>query len=366
MAEKSPIARLNELGQSPWYDNVNREFVTGGELARMMSLDGLRGGTSNPTIFEKAIGSGDSYDRQLRRLGAEGRDARELYWELLGTDVDMAADALEPVFQEQQGGDGFVSIELDPDLARDTDGSVEQAEWLFSRLRRPNVMVKVPGTREGLPAVEELVARGRSVNVTLIFSLRRYDEVVEAYLRGLERLADAGGDLSRVASVASFFVSRVDAETDRRLPEGHELRGGAAVANAKLAYELFRRRFAGERWQLLESRGARVQRPLWASTSTKDPAYSDTLYVDELVGRDTVTTLADASVEALRDHGDPRADAVEDGVDEARALFDRLAEEGVDFDDVTRFLEEDGVKQFSASFHDALATIERKRAEVGA
>lgn len=358
----SPIARLDQYGQSPWYDNLNREFIRSGALARMISQDGIRGATSNPTIFEQAVSGSDAYDAQLEQLARDDVRTRDLYWELILTDIDQACDLFRPVHEEH--ADGFVSIELDPTLARDTDASIDEARRFHQRLLHPNLMVKIPGTPEGIPAVEETLAEGHNVNITLIFGLRRYDEVIEAYVRGLERLAEAGGDLSRVFSVASFFVSRVDTETDRRLPETHPLRGKAAVANAKLAYRLFRERFAGERWQALANQGAHLQRPLWASTSTKNPEYSDTLYVDELVGHDTVNTLADASIEALRDHGNPQPGTVEQGLEEAEAVMERLAVAGVDVDDVTATLEREGVEKFEASFHDALETIDKRRSDL--
>lgn len=361
----SPIARLNDFGQSPWYDNLTRALVVEGELAHMIGHDGMRGVTSNPTILEKAISSGEGYDDQIADLARAGMPVADLYWEVVLRDIAAAGDVLRPTYDRLDGADGFVSIEVDPDLARDTDRTAEQVRWLHGRLERPNVLVKIPATREGLPAIEDSIASGLNVNVTLIFSLTRYGEVIEAYQRGLERLVAAGGDPGRVASVASFFVSRVDTETDRRLPEGHPLRGRAAVANARLAYRLFQERFTGPRWDRLAGAGARVQRPLWASTSTKNPAYSDTLYVDELVGRDTVNTLAQPSVDALRDHGDPRPDTILEGVEEAEALVGELAAAGVDIDDVTATLERDGVAAFAASYHDGLETLAKRAAELG-
>ena len=358
----NPIARLNDFGQAPWYDNLNRELIRSGVLARLISHDGIRGATSNPTIFEQAVSGGDAYDAQIAQLAAEERDLEDVYWELMLTDIDQACDTFRPVHEEY--ADGFVSIELDPTLAHDTEQSTEQARLFHQRLGHPNVMVKIPGTAAGLRAIEDTLAEGNNVNVTLIFGLDRYDEVIEAYLRGLERHADGGGDLSRVFSVASFFVSRVDTDTDRRLPEGHPLRGAAAVANAKLAYRLFRSRFAGERWAALSARGANLQRPLWASTSTKDATYSDTVYVDELVGPDTVNTLADASLDALRDHGDPQGGTVERAVEDAEAVMAGLADVGVDFADVTATLEREGVEKFAASFRNALDTIDKRRAEL--
>jgi len=360
----SPIARLNDFGQSPWYDNIRRSLLDGGELARMIEEDGIRGVTSNPTIFEKAISAGNEYDDVIHSLARQGLDSEAIGWELLIDDVGTAADILRPTHEATGGADGFVSIEVAPDLAADTEGTIVQARDLHQRLARPNVMVKIPATAEGVPAIEEMIASGRNINVTLIFSLVRYGEVIEAYFRGLERLAEAGGDLSAVNSVASFFVSRVDTEADRRLPEGHPLRGKVAVANAKLAYQLFRERHSGARWEPLAARGAKVQRPLWASTSTKNPAYSDTLYVDELVGPDTVNTLAPASIEALRDHGDPQPGTVEQDLDAARAVMDGLAAAGVDYDDLTRTIEREGVDAFARSYADFIAALDKRKQEI--
>ncbi|HEX5616730.1 MAG TPA: transaldolase [Acidimicrobiia bacterium] len=359
----SPIARLTEFGQSPWYDNLTRDVARGG-LRTLMEHDGIRGITSNPTIFEKAMGAGTAYDEQLAQCARAGLDATDTYWELVTTDIAGAADLLLPVYEESGGTDGFVSVEVDPDLAHDTDATVTQARELFDRLGRPNVMIKIPATLAGLPAITATIAAGINVNVTLIFSLARHAAVIDAYLDGLERRIADGADVARIASVASFFVSRVDTETDRRLPDGHPLRGRAAVANAKLAYRLFRERFSGPRWEALAATGAQLQRPLWASTSTKNPEYSPTLYVDELIGRDTVNTLAQASIDALQEHDGLRADTVTDDVAGAEAVMRGLADAGVDFDDVTATLEREGVASFSGSFHDALATLEKKAREV--
>ncbi|HEV3365794.1 MAG TPA: transaldolase [Acidimicrobiia bacterium] len=360
----SPIARLNEYGQSPWYDNIRRSLLEGGDLARMIDEDGIRGVTSNPTIFEKAISAGTEYDDTIQTLARQGLSSEDIGWELLATDVGTAADLLRPTYDACGGADGFVSIEVSPKLASDTEGTVAQARALHQRLDRPNVMVKIPATPEGVPAIETMIGEGRNINVTLIFSLVRYGEVIEAYFSGLERLAAAGGDLSAVNSVASFFVSRVDTEADRRLPEGHPLRGKVAVANAKLAYQLFKDRHSGARWDALAEQGAKVQRPLWASTSTKNPEYSDTLYVDELVGRQTVNTLAPASIEALRDHGRPEADTVERDVDEARAVMDGLAAAGVDYDDLTKTIEREGVDAFARSYHDFIDALDKRKEEI--
>lgn len=361
----SAIARLNDFGQSPWYDNLTRPLVTGGGLRQLIDDDGIRGVTSNPTIFEKAMGAGAAYDEELKQCAADGLSIEESYWRLVLGDVGHAADLFASLYDSTGRGDGFVSVEVAPDMAHDTSHTVEQARSLHERVARVNVMIKIPATEEGVPAIEANLASGINTNITLIFALDRYAEVIDAYFTGLERHAEAGGDLAAVSSVASFFVSRVDTETDRRLPEGHPLRGKVAVANAKLAYDLFRQRFRGERWEALAAKGAHLQRPLWASTSTKNPAYSPTLYVDELVGKHTVNTLAPASIDVLHT-GDThlRPDTVEADVHGARQVMADLADAGVDFDDVTATLEREGVESFSTSFHDAFKTLEKHRAEV--
>lgn len=360
------IGRLNELGQSPWYDNLRRSHITGGGLARLIADDGIRGLTSNPTIFEKAIAAGKEYDSQLAELSPNAMSNEEIMWALVLDDVRGAAEAFKSVHESSAGADGFVSVEVSPDLAHDADATIAQARLLHTTLALPNVMVKIPATAEGVGAVEEMIAEGRNINVTLIFALDRYAQIIEAYQRGLERFAASGGDLSRVASVASFFVSRVDTEVDRRLPENHPLRGTAAVANAKLAYQLFCECFTGERWSKLIAQGARVQRPLWASTSTKNPAYSETLYVDTLVAPDTVNTLAPASIDALRklDPSALRANTACEDLDGARRVIDELAEDGVEMADVTGTLESEGVDAFCNSHHDLLATIAKRRDEL--
>jgi len=360
----SPVARLIDFHQSPWYDNLTRALATGG-LRVLVEEHGIRGVTSNPTIFEKAMGSGSDYDDELRALARGGRPVDEIYWTMVKRDIADAADLLRPKFEEWDDGDGVVSIEVDPDLARDTAATIAQARELFTDLDRPNVMIKIPATAEGLPAITESIAAGINVNVTLIFALDRYRAVIDAYLGGLERRVAAGHDVSRVLSVASFFVSRVDTETDRRLPDGHPLRGKAAVANAKLAYQLFLEAFAGPRWDALAAKGARMQRPLWASTSTKNPQYSPTLYVDELIGPETVNTLAQASLDALANgEGRLRANSVLEDVAAAQAVIDGLADAGIDFADVTDTLEREGVASFSASYHDALTTLDKKAREL--
>jgi transaldolase len=311
------------------------------------------------------MAAGEGYDEQLEECAAKGLSIEDSYWELVVQDVGNAADLLRPVYDATGGADGFVSVEVSPELAHDTDATIAQAKELFGRLGRPNVMIKIPATLEGLPAIQANVGAGINTNVTLIFSLTRHDAVVDAYLAGIEKFVGDGGDPSTVSSVASFFVSRVDTETDRRLADDSPLRGKAAVANAKLAYRLFQQRFSGDRWDALAAKGARLQRPLWASTSTKNPAYSTTLYVDDLIGQHTVNTLAPASIEALhKGDGNLRADTVTEAVDEADKVMADLAAAGVDFDDVTATLEREGVQSFAGSFNDALATLEKRRAEV--
>lgn len=362
------MTRLQELfaeqGQSPWLDNLKRGYLTGGDLARYIEA-GIRGITSNPTIFQKAITGTHDYDDAFRALVERHETVREAYWDLVVDDIHQALHLLSPLYEQSEGGDGFVSVELDPGLARDTEGSVVAARELRGRLPHPNVFVKIPATAEGVPAIGRMISERCSINVTLIFSLPRYDEVIEAYLAGLEAVE---GDLSSVHSVASFFVSRVDAEVDRRLDkigsdDALALRGKVAVAQAKLAYELFRHRFSGPRWDALAKRGARLQRPLWASTSTKNPAYPDTLYVDGLIGPDTVNTLPDATIAAFEDHGTV-ARTIDVGLDESHEVMDGLASVGVDIGDVGRVLEEEGVASFSASFDDLLSALESKAAEV--
>lgn len=356
------VARLNDLGQSPWYDNLTRSLVRDGELAALIANDGIRGVTSNPTIFEKAMAEGIGYDEQLLELADLPIEA--IYWKLVETDIAGAADLLRPVYDTTMRRDGFVSVEVSPELAHDSEQTVVQAKELFGRLGRPNVMIKIPATPAGIPAIAEVIASGINVNVTLIFSLQRYEEVIEAFLEGIGRLVSAGGDPSKVASVASFFVSRVDTEVDKLLPDRHELRGKVAVANARLAYRLFEQRFSGVRWDRLAEAGALPQRPLWASTSTKNPAYSDTLYVDELIGYETVNTLAQSSIDALRDHGAPLPGTLTKDVAAAEQILGDLGGLGIEYDEVTAMLERDGVTSFSRSYHDCLGTLERRLAEL--
>src|SRR6266576_2856785 len=349
---ESRLHQLSALGQSVWIDFLSREMLQTGELERLMRDDAVVGITSNPTIFQKAISQGGLYDEQIRASLGQVDDPKEIFWRLAEKDVGDACDVLRPIWDEGQGQDGYVSIEVDPNLAGDTEGTIAEARRLHAEIDRPNLFVKIPATKEGLPAIEEMIASGKNINVTLIFSLERYAEVVEAYIRGLERLVESGGDPSQVASVASFFVSRVDTETDKRLDElgGHdELKGKLAIANAKLAYQRYKELFSGERWEALAAKGATTQRCLWASTSTKNPVYRDVMYVEELIGPATVNTMPEETIQAFQDHGEV-ALTLEQGVDEARRLFDQLAEAGVDYDDVVRVLEEEGVQKFADSF----------------
>ena len=360
----SRLHELSERGVSVWIDSLSREMLETGELKRLIHEDAVVGVTSNPTIFEKALSTGDWYDEQLRQELERTDDTREVFFALAVVDIERACDVLRPVWDRTGGVDGFVSLEVDPDLAYEREATFDQAKRLTELVDRPNLFVKIPATVPGLGAIEDSIAAGRSINVTLIFSLARHAAVAEAYVRGLERLVEAGGDPTHVASVASFFVSRVDTEADRRLAEvGREdLQGRLAVDNAKLAYQHYLGVFSGPRWEALAAAGARPQRCLWASTSTKNPAYRDVLYVEELVGRATVNTMPLETIEAFQDHGEMRGDTLLEGVDEARALLEELAAAGVDYDDVTETLEREGVQKFSDSFASLLEGVDAKRA----
>ena len=364
---KSRLHGLAELGQSVWIDSLSREWLKSGDLARWMDEDALTGVTSNPTIFQKAMSEGDWYDDQLRRVLAVENDLKEIFLQLAITDIEEACDLFRSVWDEGEGKDGYVSMEVDPNFAYDTSATIEEAARFHDWVERPNLYVKIPATQPGLPAIEEMIARGRNINVTLIFSLERHKEVAEAYIRGLERLAEAGGDLSTVGSVASYFVSRVDTEADLRLDEaGHpELKGKLAVANAKLAYQNYKEIFSGDRWEALVEKGATPQWCLWASTSTKNPDYRDVLYVEELIGPGTVNTMPRETIEAFQDHGEV-ALTVEDGIDEAKQVFEQVAEVGVDYDDVTDTLEREGVQKFIDSLTELLDGIAAKRGQLAA
>jgi transaldolase len=353
---------------SVWIDTLSRDMLETGELGRLTVEDAVVGVTSNPTIFEKALSAGDRYDDQLRDVLGREPDPREVFLALAVDDVRRACDLLRPVWEQTAGVDGRVSLEVDPGLAYDRAGTFSEAARLDALVDRRNLFVKIPATLPGLGAIEDSIAAGRSINVTLIFSLERHAEVAEAYVRGLERLVEDGGDPRRAASVASFFVSRVDTETDARLAVlgRSDLQGKLAIANAKLAYQQYLAIFSGDRWGRLEAMGARPQRCLWASTSTKNPAYRDVLYVEELIGPDTVNTMPLETVVAFQDHGEMRGATLLEGVVEARTLLDELAAAGVDYDDVVETLEREGVEKFADSFASLLSGIEAKRAALAA
>jgi transaldolase len=353
----------DQQGQSPWIDNLTRPSVREGGLAALAAR-GVRGVTSNPTIFEKAMTGSDAYDEQFKELIAAG-PVEDAFWTMAVDDVTGACGVLRPLYDSSGGGDGFVSLEVAPSLANDTAGTTDAARNLHQRIDLPNLMVKIPATEAGVPAIGTMISEGRNINVTLIFSLARYAKVIEAYIDGLERFAATGGDLGQVHSVASFFISRVDTEVDRRLEglggDAATLVGKAAVAQARLAYKLFSEQFSGPRWEALAAQGAHPQRPLWASTSTKNPAYPDLLYVDSLIGPMTVNTMPDATVDAFADHGTV-VRTIDTDVDAAEAHLDALATAGVDMADVARVLEDEGVASFSKSFDQLIGSLGDKAA----
>ena len=364
---KNSVQEVQQLGQSVWYDSISRGLIKSGGLERLIDL-GVSGLTSNPTIFEKAIAGGSDYDDALRALALEGRSTAETYESLVMEDIRAAADLLRSIYERTEGADGYASLEVNPHLAHDTEATVVEAKRLFAALDRPNVMIKVPATPEGVPAFRQLIGTGLNVNVTLTFSLTTYREVRRAYIAGLQELDQAGGDISRIASVASFFVSRVDTAVDDRLEaraqEGlrgfSALRGRAAIANAKLAYRDFEDDFSGEDFAALRSKGAKVQRPLWASTSTKNPDYRDVLYVESLIGPDTVDTMPEATLTAFLDHG-RAASTLRQDVRDAELVFESLETAGVSMEEVTAKLVVDGVRLFADSFDGLMANIEEKR-----
>jgi len=364
----SNLHKLSALGQSVWIDYLSRDQLQTGELERLMREDAVVGVTSNPTIFQKAISQGSRYDDQLREILESGEaDPKEIFLQLSSHDIADACDLLRKVWDQGKGLDGYVSWEVDPTLAYDRDATIAEAKRLHEWIERPNLYVKIPATEPGVAAIEEMIASGRNINVTLIFSLERHKEVMEAYIRGLERLVEDGGDPSTVHSVASFFVSRVDTETDKRLEaiggDALQLRGKLGVANAKLAYQNYLETFSGPRWEALAAKGATKQRCLWASTSTKNPEYRDVLYVEELIGPETVNTMPEETIRAFQDHGNV-AETLTQGVDEARKLLDDLRQAGIDYDDVTDTLEREGVQKFSDSFAELLDGIKSKRGEL--
>lgn len=368
----NPLKQLEQCGQSPWLDFVRRSLIEKGELKTLIDRDGLKGVTSNPSIFEKAIGGSDEYLDDLNEFQKQGQHKPgELYEHLAIADIQAGADVLRTVYDATAKRDGYISLEVSPDLANDTSQTVDEARRLWRTVKRDNLMVKVPGTKAGVPAIRTLIGEGLNINVTLLFGLREYEAVVEAYISGLEELAKSGGDLSGVASVASFFVSRIDALLDKKIDAAiakgadksklDPLRNKIAIANAKVAYQRYKELFSGPRWQALADKGARTQRLLWASTSTKNPSLPDTLYVDNLIGRDTVNTLPPATMDAFRDHGKAVAGTVESNVDEAHAQLDALKAAGISLDEVTDELVIDGVKQFSDAFAKLMEAVAKRR-----
>ena len=355
------IQKLTSLGQSLWLDNIQRKQLENGELKAMIERGDIRGMTSNPTIFNNAISKTKDYDSALTSLAWAGWDAEKIFWQLAIEDIRAACDLFSPLYEETNGGDGYVSIEVSPDVAHDTEATLAQAEQLWARVRRPNLMVKIPATKEGIPAIRKAIAVGININITLIFSLKRYAEVMEAYLSGLEDHLAAGHSIEHIASVASFFVSRVDTKIDPKLPEDSPLRGKAAIANAKLAYDEFQKVFSTRRWENLKVKGARVQRPLWASTSTKNPAYPDTIYIDNLIGPETVNTVPPQTLEAVRDHAKIEITLTRD-LDQAQEAINQLEAIGISMDVVTQELEDEGVKAFAEAFTQLLKTIDERRA----
>ncbi len=354
------IKKLTELGQSIWMDNIERKQLEDGETKALIDRGDIRGMTSNPTIFDKAIEKTHDYDEALIPMAWAGWDAEKIFWELIVEDIRSAADLFLPLYEETNGGDGYISIEVSPFLAGDTDASAAQAQQLWARVSHPNLMVKIPATEAGIPAIRRSIAAGININITLIFSRARYAEVMDAYLSGLEDRLAAGQPINQIASVASFFVSRVDTKVDDQLPKDSPLRGKIGIANAKLAYEDFEKTFSGERWERLKAHGARIQRPLWASTSTKNPAYPDTLYVDNLIGPHTINTMPPETLDATRDHGKAEITVTKD-VDQSHKDMDELAAAGISMDQVTDELEEEGIKHFSDSVSSLLKTIDQRR-----
>src|SRR3954447_9975004 len=359
------LEQVSARGQSVWIDSLSREWLDTGFLAKLIEEDSVVGGASKPSIFQKALSEGGWYDDQLRELASE-QDLDEVFIQLASCDIETACDLMRPVFDRTNGVDGFVSMEVAPGLAHDTEATLKQALRFHAEIDRPNLYVKIPATKAGLPAIEECIAQGKSINVTLIFSLERYAAVLEAYVRGVERLRESGGDITKVRSVASFFVSRVDTEADKRLEaigteEALAARGQLAIANAKLAYEHYQQVCATERWRELEAAGAKPQRCLWASTSTKNPEYRDVIYVEELIGPETVNTMPLETVKAFQDHGEVRGDTILEDVEGAHDVFGLLESVGVDYDDVVQVLEDEGLQRFADAYTQLIDGIRTRR-----
>ena len=359
----NPLVELHKFGHSFWYDNIHRRMLTSGELKRMINEDGLRGMTSNPTIFEKAIAGSADYDDAIRELVGRGLEVAEIYEALAVADIQAAADVFRPLYDRENGNDGYVCLEVSPKVAHDTQATIAEAAHLWNSVERPNLMIKVPATPAGIPAIEHLIANGLNINVTLMFASETYEQVATAYIRGLEQRAREGRDVRQTASVASLFVSRVDTAADKILEKTgapEELLGKAAIANSRLLYQSYKEIFHGPRFAALRASGARPQRLLWGSTSTKNPKYSDVIYVEALIGSETVDTMPDVSIAAFRDHGKARA-TLEEGVNEARRTFERLAQAGVDVPAVMQQLQDEGVKLFADSFDKLMQSLASKR-----
>lgn len=364
---KNPLIELEKFEQSVWLDNINRDMLVKGELKKLRDEDGLKGVTSNPSIFQKAMGSGQAYDAQIKEILSDNPNisSENLFEELAVKDIQDATDVLRPVYDNSKGKDGFVSIEVSPELAYDTEGTIAEAIRLNRKVNRPNVMIKIPATQEGLPAIRKMISEGVSINVTLIFSPTVYEQVVDAYINGLEDRIKNDQSIKNISSVASFFISRIDSAVDKHLElKGNkDLQGKIAIANAKLVYQSAKRLFNSPRFKNLERAGAKKQRLLWASTSTKNPEYPDVLYVEELIGKDTVNTLPPATLNAYRDHGKPE-DRIETNLDVAKSQMKKIAELKIDFEAVTRKLTDDGVVLFSEAYKDLINAIEKKKNEV--
>lgn len=362
----NPLVELHAFGQSFWYDNIRRKYLQDGSLQNLIDNDGLRGMTSNPSIFDKAIGSSDDYDAQMAQLVAAGASTEDIYEKLVITDIQMACDIFAPLYAESEGGDGYVSLEVSPRLARDTEGTIHEARALFAAVNRPNLMIKVPATPEGIPAIQQLISEGININITLMFNMTHYEAVAQAYMNGLSQLIEKGGDPGKVASVASFFVSRVDSAVDKQVAEvgglaAESFAGKAAIANSKVVYKRFKELFHAGPFLPLQAAGARRQRLLWASTSTKNPAYPATMYVDELIGPETINTMPPVTIDAFRKQGSV-ANTLEADVPAAEQLLANLAELGIDLQAITEKLQVDGVDAFADAFTSLLTTIDKKKA----
>jgi transaldolase len=372
------LLELIKCGQSYWLDNLSRDKIQSGELKKRVKDQGLRGITSNPAIFHEAIAKSKIYDDDIKKLAEEGKSTEEIYWTLVIKDIQDACDQLRPVFDDSEGLDGFVSLEVSPHLAHNTEKTMESARDLFSRVDRPNVLIKIPGTKAGLPAIEQMLYEGLNINITLLFSVERYEEVAEAYIKALTRRLEEGKPIDKIASVASFFLSRIDVLTDHLLEHritgkdddqdklAKELLGKTAIANAKMAYRSFQKIFQGSRWEALAEKGARVQRPLWASTSTKNPDYSDVMYVEPLIGKDTVNTMPDKTIDAFADHGVAKPDTILEDIEESKKMLESLSKVDIDLKHVTDRLVDEGVEKFITPFDDLIEALEKKIEKVNA